>query len=173
MVFERRSEDARCVMTGRSMGSSRGATEYNPHHAQKVARAHYEGQVMHEPDLDSIFEPVRLALETARSGVKTRYSRDLNEKEKIIRTVLKTRAAIEKRLSRKRKKAQPLEATINAAVTRTIRQNVKEFPDLPSARLESEGRKVIDRHLQRLRGSLERHMKVEIASQTTKRTGLS
>ena len=127
-------------------------------------------QVMHEPELDPVFESVRLAFESACSSIKTLYSRELDENKKIIKSQLAKCAALERKLSR-RKQVQPLEATIDAAVTRTIRQNLREFPDLSSARLETEGRKVIDKHLQKLRASLELHMKTEIDSQVKKCTG--
>jgi hypothetical protein len=128
---------------------------------------------MHEsPDVDSIFEPVQLAMETALSGVKTVYLRGLDEKEEQLMAALEACATAERKLAR-RKKAQPLEATIKAAITRNIRQNSKEFPDLPSARLETEGRNVIDTHLDKLRDHLERHMKTEIDSRIEKGTGSS
>ncbi|HTT17602.1 MAG TPA: hypothetical protein VMG82_01575, partial [Candidatus Sulfotelmatobacter sp.] len=79
-------------------------------------------------------------------------------------------AAIERRLSR-RKKAQPVEATIKAAANRGIRQNLRDFPGLSSARLESEGQKVIDAHLKKLRDRLLRDLRVEIASQSKKLAG--
>jgi hypothetical protein len=125
-------------------------------------------QVIYE--LDQIFEAIRLAVDSARSGATALYFRKRDEKEERLKSLLARCAALERKLSR-RKKVQPLEATIDAAVTRTIRQNSKEFPDLPSARLETEGRKVIDKHLQKLRASLELHMKTEIDSQVKKCSG--
>jgi predicted metal-dependent hydrolase len=124
---------------------------------------------MHEPpDLDSIFEPLRLAIEIAITRVRALSSRGL-EKEETLIAVSKARAVLEKKLSR-RKKVQPLQATIKAAITRTIRQNSKDFPDLPPARLESEGRNVVDTHLDKLRDLLEQHLKAEIESRTKKGT---